>query len=93
MSQSVKFPWHRVERGQGFFIPALDVDACIKAGLLAAIPFRFRDRARASVGIYEGRLGVMFYRVPPGTASQSGSSPPESPSDADASRQESDPTP
>jgi hypothetical protein len=56
------YPWNRLEKGQGFFVPALDLEAVRQAGLLAAVPLRIKD-ARAQFGIRQGRLGVYFYRV------------------------------
>jgi len=58
------YPWNRLEKGQGFFVPALDLKAVRQAGLLAAVPLRIKD-ARAQFGIRQGRLGVLFYRLPP----------------------------
>jgi hypothetical protein len=58
------YPWNRLEKGQGFFVPALDLEAVRQAGLLAAVPLRIKD-ARAQFGIRRGRLGVLFYRLPP----------------------------
>jgi hypothetical protein len=57
------YPWNRLEKGQGFFVPALDLEAVRQAGLLAAVPLRIKD-ARAQFGIRQGRLGVLFYRLP-----------------------------
>ena len=60
----MKFPWTTLERGQGFFIPALDLDITREAGLLAAVPCKLKD-ARAMPCIHNGLLGVLFYRTPP----------------------------
>jgi hypothetical protein len=57
------FPWENVQRGQGFFVPALDVDAVREAGLLAALKLHITD-AVAFRGIVKGRLGVYFCRRP-----------------------------
>jgi hypothetical protein len=56
------YPWDRLEKGQGFFVPALDLEAVRQAGLLAAVPLHIKD-ARAQFGIRQGRLGVYFYRI------------------------------
>lgn len=58
------YPWAKVEKGQGFFVPALDLEAVRRAGLLAAVPLRLKD-ARAVFVIRRGQLGVFFYRLPP----------------------------
>lgn len=67
------FPWDRLDRGQGFFVPALDLDAMREAGLLAAVPLRLKD-ARAAYGIKDGQLGVLFYRKAPAPSSKGRSS-------------------
>jgi hypothetical protein len=56
-------PWKTLEKGQGFFIPALDLDATREAGLLAAVKARVLD-AQALYCIRNGTLGVLFYRKP-----------------------------
>jgi len=68
------FPWDKLERGQGFFVPALDLDAMREAGLLAAVPLRLKD-ARATYGIRDGQLGVLFYRKAPARPERDESSP------------------
>ena len=57
-----KFPWERVEPGQGFFVPCLDLAAMRRIGLMAATPHRIR--ADGVPGIYRGRLGIWFFRKP-----------------------------
>ena len=58
------YPWAKLEKGQGFFVPALDLEAVRQAGLLAAVPLHLKD-ARAAFVIRRGKLGVFFYRLPP----------------------------
>jgi hypothetical protein len=65
----MKWPWEKIEKGQGFFVPALDVAKVREQGLLAAVPLKITD-ARAKLCIKQGRLGVLFYRVPPAQRSQ-----------------------
>ena len=57
-------PWGQLEKGQGFFIPALDLDAVKEAGLRAAVQHHLRDAA-AVYCVSRGRLGVYFYRRSP----------------------------
>ncbi len=59
----IQFPWTKIEKGQGFFIPCLDVDAMRELGLKKATLSRVLD-ARAKTGIYQGFTGVLFYRLP-----------------------------
>lgn len=56
------FPWEKLEKGQGFFIPALDLETMKDAGLKAALKVRVLD-ARATFGLYRGFMGVLFYRA------------------------------
>lgn len=64
------YPWAKLEKGQGFFVPALDLEAERRAGLLAAVPLHLKD-ARAAFAIRRGKLGVFFYRLPPVLTPQS----------------------
>lgn len=57
----VKYPWARLERGQGFFVPCLDTDTIKLAGLNAALKHRVLD-AKAHAAIKDGLMGVWFFR-------------------------------
>jgi len=61
---SIHFPWEKVEKGQGFFVPCLDTDAVRELGLRKAVLSRILD-ARATTGIHNGFTGVWFYRKSP----------------------------
>jgi hypothetical protein len=63
MSLTVHYPWNKVERGQGFFVPCLDAEAVKEDGLKKAVFLRIFD-AHAKVGIRGGLTGVWFYRPP-----------------------------
>lgn len=58
----MRFPWEKTKVGVGFFVPTLNVEKTRKQGLQAAYTLRFRDTPHAEIGVYKGRLGVMFYR-------------------------------
>ena len=60
---SIHFPWEKLEKGQGFFIPCLDPAAMRELGLKKAVLCRILD-ARAITGIHNGFTGVLFYRPP-----------------------------
>jgi len=60
----IQFPWTKVEKGQGFFVPCLDTDTVRELGLKKATLSRILD-ARAVVGIHNGLTGVLFYRTSP----------------------------
>lgn len=59
------YPWDKVEKGQGFFVPALDLDGVRLAGLKAAVRCRYTDMD-ALYCIMDGLIGVFFYRKLPG---------------------------
>jgi len=62
-SLRILWPWAKVERGQGFFVPCLDPDPIRVEGLNKALEVRiFNPQAR--VGIKDGLIGVLFYRKP-----------------------------
>ena len=58
---SKKYPWHRVQRGEFFFVPALDLQATEMAGLRVAARQELGN-VKAYPCIYKGMLGVMFKR-------------------------------
>ena len=70
----IRYPWRQIERGQGFFIPCLDIDAVREEGLKKALSVRMLD-ARGVTGIRNGFTGVWFYRLAARTPPQSGSVP------------------
>ena len=71
----IRYPWRQIERGQGFFIPCLDIEAVREEGLKKALSVRILD-ARGATGIRNGFTGVWFYRLAARNPSQSGSVPP-----------------
>jgi len=63
----VRYPWDEVERGQGFFVPALDLARTREEGLRAALLLKLKN-ARAIPGIRDGLIGVWFYLPPVASA-------------------------
>lgn len=61
-SLRINYPWSRLERGQGFFVPCLDTQAVKADGLQQALRYRLFD-ARARVGVKDGLIGVWFFRL------------------------------
>ena len=72
-ASSMRFPWSKIEKGQGFFIPCLDTQIIKEAGLRQAVSQRILD-ARAVPGLYTGVIGVWFYRTAPARSLQTQSS-------------------
>jgi hypothetical protein len=62
---SITYPWSKVEKGQGFFVPCLDFEKMREYGLTKAVSERILD-ARAIPGIKDGAAGVWFFRQPLG---------------------------
>lgn len=62
---SETYPWHRILPGECFFVPALDLREAEREGLREAMRvLGSLSRIRATHGVYNGFLGVMFsYRV------------------------------
>jgi hypothetical protein len=58
---TIHYPWPQLERGQGFFVPCLDVERIREEGLREAVKYKLKD-ARAVSGIHRGLIGVMFSR-------------------------------
>lgn len=61
MYSSKLFPWHSVGKGQGFFVPCLNVEEVRQAGLNAALQYHIFG-AKAYPAIKDGLSGVWFYR-------------------------------
>ena len=61
MKLAIHYPWEQTEKGQGFFIPCLDIEAVREEGLKKALSLRMLD-ARGVTGIRNGFTGVWFYR-------------------------------
>lgn len=59
----INYPWSRLDKGQGFFVPCLDIQKTKEAGLKAAVSVRVFD-AKTKVGIIAGRYGILFFRAP-----------------------------
>ena len=60
---SITYPWDKVEKGQGFFVPCLDTDAVREEGLKHAVRLRILD-AKAYPAVRNGLIGVWFFRGP-----------------------------
>lgn len=81
----VCYPWQKVSRGEGFFVPSLDTAKTRQEGLVAAIHVRVSP-ARAIVAIHDGLIGVWFFIPPRQPHETAPRGPSESLLDAAASR-------
>lgn len=64
MDADPRYPWHRLEDKEAFFVPALDVDLVMQEGMRASLPYT-SDTRRApnyAIGVFKGKLGVLFFR-------------------------------
>lgn len=61
MRYSKLFPWQSVSKGQGFFVPCLNAEEVMKAGLNEALRHRIFN-ARAYPAIHNGLSGIWFFR-------------------------------
>lgn len=55
----IVYPWDRLKRGEGFFVPAIDTEKARELGLRAAVGQRLRIKALPC--IKDGLIGVWFY--------------------------------
>ena len=59
----VNYPWSSLKPGEGFFVPAIDVEKARELGLRSAVGQRVWGKA--VICIKDGLLGVWFFRPPP----------------------------
>jgi len=59
-----RYPWKQLKRGYGFFIPCLDTEAVKRDGLQDALRHRLLY-VKTATGIKDGRIGVLFFLLPP----------------------------
>jgi hypothetical protein len=70
----IRWPWQRLEKGQGFFIPCLDAEALRMEGLDKALEARIFN-AQCVACIKNGQIGLWFYRKPPSNPERSSALP------------------
>ena len=57
---AIRYPWTKLKPGEGFFVPALNLEKARELGLRAAVSVRMKGQA--VFGIKDGLIGVWFYR-------------------------------
>lgn len=57
------YPWDRLGPEQAFFVPSLDPEKTRRDGLVSAAVLPFT--VHATIGVYQGRYGVLFSRSRP----------------------------
>lgn len=62
MPRWVRFPWARLEPGQGFFVPCLDTAKMTEMVLRDVLQHRL-IRLEATPGVWRGLYGVWFQRL------------------------------
>jgi hypothetical protein len=77
------YPLDNLKPHDCFFVAGLDVDRIRERGMSAALQYRYK--MKATVGIYNGLIGVRFCRLPGGLTRLRTSSVSEYLSDDDAS--------
>lgn len=60
MKLSDRYPWHRMQSGESFFVPCLDPGAVMLEGRQQAAAYFGNNCVKAVPCIYKGLLGVMF---------------------------------
>ena len=77
------YPLDNLKPHDCFFVAGLDVDRIRERGMSAALQYRYK--MKATVGIYNGLIGVLFRRLPGGLTRLRISSTDEHQTDDDAS--------
>lgn len=77
------YPLDNLKPHDCFFVAGLDVDRIRERGMSAALQYRYK--MKATVGIYNGLIGVLFRRLPGGLTRLRISSTDEPLTDAHAS--------
>lgn len=77
------YPLDNLKPHDCFFVAGLDVDGIKERGMSAALQYRYK--MKATVGIYDGLIGVLFRRLPGGLTRLRLSSTDEPPIDAHVS--------
>ena len=77
------YPLDNLKPHDCFFVAGLDVDRIKERGMSAALQYRYK--MKATVGIYNGLIGVLFCRLPGALTRLRISSTDEHPTDVDAS--------
>ena len=57
---AIRYPWTKLQKGEGFFVPALNLKKARELGLRAAVSVRIQGQAMFV--IKDGLIGVWFYR-------------------------------
>lgn len=57
-----QYPWQKLKKGEGFFIPSLNPERVIKEARVSAYEHDYRLRIEWHVGRLNGLFGVLFIR-------------------------------
>ena len=63
MKRPQQYPWAKLKKGEGFFIPSLNPERTIREARDAAFETDYRLRIEWRVGRRDGLFGVLFIRL------------------------------
>lgn len=62
MTQPQQYPWSKLKKGEGFFIPSLNPERTIREARAAAYDTDYKILIEWHVGSMHGLYGVLFIR-------------------------------
>ena len=63
MTRPQQYPWSKLKKGEGFFVPSLNPERTIREARDAAFETDYRLRIEWRVGSMHGLYGVLFIRL------------------------------
>lgn len=57
----IHFPWRGLKKGEGFFVPALDIETTTTYGERSAL--HFKASMKTLIGVKDGKFGILFIRT------------------------------
>ena len=63
MTRPQRFPWSKLKKGEGFFVPSLNTDVTIREARASAYDYDYKLRIEWMVGRRDGLFGVLFTRL------------------------------
>lgn len=63
MTRPQQYPWSKLKKGEGFFIPSLNPEKTIREARDSAFEYDYKLRIEWRVGRRDGLYGVLFIRL------------------------------